>query len=151
MKDQTKLKEQFLDQLSKTPIVQIVCEKLSVSRATFYRWKIEDYEFTKKVNEAIFSGRLLVNDLAENQLIRAVKDRNLNAVFYWLRHHHEAYGNKIEIEAKINSLQDLTEDQRKLIEKALEYADFSLNTYAQQNLSDINQNNNQAGISSDCQ
>ena len=78
------LKEALLEQLRKTPIIQIACEKLNISRMSFYRWKQEDTEFAKKIEEALLDGQLLVNDLAESQLISAIKDRNMHAVMAWL-------------------------------------------------------------------
>ncbi len=87
----SKTKELFLEQLRKTPIVQIACEKVGISRMTFYRIKKRDATFAKHAQEAIDEGCLLVNDLAESQLINEVKDRNFAAIAYWLRHHHSAY------------------------------------------------------------
>ena len=45
--DQKKL---VVEQLKKNPIIQFVCERSGVSRATFYRWQKEDADFTKEVN-----------------------------------------------------------------------------------------------------
>ena len=35
-------KELLVEQLKKTPIVQVVCEKIGVSRASYYRWRKDD-------------------------------------------------------------------------------------------------------------
>lgn len=116
MKKSDQNKELFLEQLKKTPIVQIACEKLGISRASFYRWKAEDETFAKGVDEATLEGYLLVNDLAESQLITAVKDRNLSAVTYWLRHHHPVYANRLELDAKIKRDEGLSpEDEAQLL------------------------------------
>lgn len=116
MKKSDQNKELFLEQLKKTPIVQIACEKLGISRASFYRWKAEDEAFAKGVDEATLEGYLLVNDLAESQLITAVKDRNLSAVTYWLRHHHPVYANRLELNAKIKRDEGLSpEDEAQLL------------------------------------
>lgn len=131
MKKSDQSKKLFLEQLKKTPIVQIVCEKLSISRASFYRWKVEDSKFAKAVDEATFEGCLLVNDLAESQLIGAVKDRNLTAIMYWLRHHHKDYKNKLELEGTVNSIQELSPDQKALVKKALELTGINFQPYAE--------------------
>ena len=89
--DQKKAKELLIEHLRKTPIIQIAADKAEISRMTFYRWKKDDQEFSKSVDEAMQEGCLLVNDLAESQLISAIKDRNLQAVSYWLRFHHPSY------------------------------------------------------------
>lgn len=116
MKKSDQTKGLFLEQLKKTPIIQIACEKLGISRASFYRWKAEDPEFAKGTDEATLEGYLLVNDLAESQLITAVKDRNLSAVTYWLRHHHPVYANRLELNAKIKRDEGLSpEDEAQLL------------------------------------
>ncbi|NBV76554.1 hypothetical protein EBR66_00045 [bacterium] len=129
MKKTDQTKEALLEQLKKTPIVQIACEKLGISRWTFYRWKKEDAEFAKKVDEAIFDGRLLVNDLAESQLIGAVKDRNFAAIMYWLKHHHPSYRTKIQIEGELEIIEEMDSEQKKLVLRALELAKFTLNNH----------------------
>ena len=50
---QDKSKELIIEQLKKTPIVQIACEKSNVSRATYYRWREENAEFKKAAEELI--------------------------------------------------------------------------------------------------
>lgn len=127
LKKSDKLKEALLEQLKKTPIIQIACEKLNISRMSFYRWKQEDKEFAKKIDEALLDGQLLVNDLAESQLISAVKDRNMHAIMAWLKHHHPAYKTRIELEGRVNVIEELSPEQKELVRKALELADLTLN------------------------
>ena len=129
MKKTDQTKEALLEQLRKTPIVQIACEKLGISRWTFYRWKKEDPSFAKKVDEAILDGRLLVNDLAESQLIGAVKDRNFAAIMYWLKHHHPSYRTRIQIEGELEIIEEMDPEQKELVKKALELARISFNNY----------------------
>ena len=131
LKKSDKLKEALLEQLKKTPIIQIACEKLNISRMSFYRWKQEDKEFAKKVDEALLDGQLLVNDLAESQLISAVKDRNMHAIMAWLKHHHPAYKTRIELEGRVNVIEELTPEQKELVRKALALADLTLNGHEQ--------------------
>jgi len=131
LKKSDKLKEALLDQLKKTPIIQIACEKLNISRMSFYRWKAEDKEFAAKVDEALLDGQLLVNDLAESQLISAVKDRNMTAILAWLKHHHPAYKTRVEIEGTVNTIQELSPEQKELVKKALELANLTLNDHGE--------------------
>ena len=131
LKKSDKLKEALLDQLKKTPIIQIACEKLNISRMSFYRWKAEDKEFAAKVDEALLDGQLLVNDLAESQLISAVKDRNMHAIMAWLKHHHPAYKTRIELEGKVNVIEELSPEQKELVKKALELANLTLNSHGE--------------------
>lgn len=111
----------MLEQLKKTPVVQICCEKLGIARSTYYRWRDEDSEFAKQADTAMSDGVALVNDMAESQLLSAIRDRNISAIFYWLNHRHAAYNNKLEITAKIKDA-SLSEEQSQLIQKALRHA-----------------------------
>ncbi len=113
-----KEKVEFIEQVKKTPIIQVVCEKLGVGRATFYRWKSEDKEFSKQVDEAFMYGKLLINDLAESQLISSVKDKSMHAITYWLRHHHPEYSNTMTVKHAFDS-EELDDEQKEIIRKAL--------------------------------
>ncbi len=126
MKKSDQNKAMILEQLRKTPIVESACQKIGVSRMTFYRWKTDDKEFATKVDVAISEGRLLVNDFAELQLIGAVKDRNLTAILYWLKHHHASYKTRIEIEGQLNVIEELSPEQKEMVRKALSLAKLTL-------------------------
>jgi hypothetical protein len=120
MKDDKKLKQLSIEQLSKTPIVQVVCEKIGLPRTTFYRWKKNDPEFAEAAERAICDGRHLINDFAESQLINAIKNNNLTATIYWLNHNHKNYGNKIEIDGQLKTSNGrLTPEQEENIKQAL--------------------------------
>ena len=122
MKD-IKQKELFLEQLKKMPIIQIACKNSGISRATVYRWKKEDKEFAKSMNEAIFEGETFVTDMSESQLISMIKDKNFPAIQLWLRTHHPKYGNKIELlgNLKIEN-EPLTVGQQEIVRRALQLA-----------------------------
>ena len=122
-KRQAKNKALLLEILKKTPIVQIACEKAGVGRATYYRWRKEDAVFAKASDQSLLDGNLLVNDMAESQMMSAIKDKNMTAIIFWLKHHHPAYATKIEITAS-NKNQEivLSDEQKDLLNKALELA-----------------------------
>lgn len=116
-------KEQLVELLKKTPIVQVACEKTGVGRATFYRWKKEDKEFARVADEALLEGSLLVNDLAESQLMSAIRDKNITAIIFWLKYHHSAYATKVEVMAHIKqSVEELTPEQEAVVREALRLA-----------------------------
>jgi len=117
-----KNKELIVEQLKKTPIIQVVCEKLNVPRSSFYRWRKDDKDFSQKVDEALFIGKHLVNDLAESQLISAIKDRNMTAIIFWLKNHHKNYANKLELSGRIRTETKLTPEQEEEIKRALKLA-----------------------------
>lgn len=117
-----KQKQTLIEQLKKTPVVQLACEKLGVSRATFYRWRKEDVAFNKATEEAIGEGSSFINDIAESQLMNAIKDRNMTAIIFWLKAHHPAYGTKIELSGRLTTTEELTPEQEDIVRKALEIA-----------------------------
>ncbi|MDD5041973.1 MAG: phBC6A51 family helix-turn-helix protein [Candidatus Peribacteraceae bacterium] len=121
--DARKTREQaaLLEQLRKMPIIQVACEKAGVSRATYYRWRKEDDAFTTSADEALQDGVSLVSDMAESQLLTGIRNGNLGAVMYWLKHRNTNYNTKLEVTAKIKTQDEaLTPEQRALIEKAIE-------------------------------
>jgi len=118
-----KQKQMLLDQLKKTPIVEIACEKASVSRATYYRWRKENPEFAKMADEAIVDGESFINDMSESQIISLIKEKNWPAISFWLRHHHPKYANKIEVEANIKNIDaELSPEQQEIVKEALRLA-----------------------------
>ncbi|HRN70497.1 MAG TPA: phBC6A51 family helix-turn-helix protein [Candidatus Woesebacteria bacterium] len=120
---QIKAKQDLLEQLKKTPIVQVACQKINIGRATYYRWRHEDEEFSQKADEAIMEGALLVNDIAESQLMTAIKNQNLTAIIFWLKHHHPNYATKFEVTARLKAdNESLTPEQEALVTKALKLA-----------------------------
>jgi len=122
MKDK-KLKTDLIEKLRKAPIIQAACEKIGIGRATFYRWKKADQEFSKMVDEAIKEGLLFVNDIAESQLMSAIKDKNMTAIIFWLKHHHSTYTSKLEISGNITAEnKPLSPEQETLIKEALRLA-----------------------------
>jgi hypothetical protein len=116
---QKKQKELFVEQLKKTPIVQIVCERLDIGRSTFYRWERQDKKFAEECSKAILEGNYLISDLAESQLVSAIKDKNLSAITFWLKTHHPTYSPKLEVTNRNHESDKLTPEQEKSIRHAL--------------------------------
>ena len=106
-------------------------EKIGISRVTLYRWRAEDADFARAVDEAMLEGRLMVNDLAEGQLISAVKDRNFNAIAYWLRHNHAVYKTKIEIEGALKVIEEMSPEQAAITERLLNFARNAIGNHEQ--------------------
>jgi hypothetical protein len=117
-KRQSKNKVLLLEQLKKTPIVQIACEKAGVGRATYYRWRKEDAGFTQTSDQAFLDGSLLVNDMAESQLISGIKDKNMTSIIFWLKHHHPAYLTRVEISSGSQE-EKLSSEEQDSVKKAL--------------------------------
>jgi len=116
----------LLEHLRKLPIVQIACEKAGISRATYYRWRKEDPEFAQIADEALQDGIALVSDMAESQLLTQIRDGNLGAVMYWLKHRNANYNNKLEVTARIKQDNEaLTPEQEAAITEALKLASLT--------------------------
>ena len=121
-------KQAILENLQKIPIVQICCERSNVGRASYYRWRREDEVFAKAADESIRSGLALMNDLAESGLIAQLRDQNMSAIAFWLKHRHKAYKNKVEISGKIKTDNPvLTEEQQAIVDQALALAASGIN------------------------
>ena len=115
-----KQKQLFVEQLQKTPIIQLVCEKLEIGRTTYYRWRSTDMKFAAECDKAISEGQYLVNDLAESMLVNAIKDCNLSAIRFWLQNHHADYKNRVELSGTISTAcEELTKEQEVLVKQAL--------------------------------
>ncbi len=114
-------KELILEQLKKTPIVQLACEKIGIARATYYRWKNADGKFSILSQEAILEGSRLINDMAESQLLSSIRDGNMTGIIFWLKSHHPSYETRVEIrQAGIQANENLTKKQKEVIRRALE-------------------------------
>jgi predicted DNA-binding transcriptional regulator AlpA len=114
----------FLEEIRKVPIVQVACEKTGVSRNTVYRWKRDDKEFAKDLEEALIDGVNFVNDMSESQLLSLIKEKNFPAVRFWLNKRHPAYKDKMEVINK-HELPELTDSQKKTIKQALELSNIT--------------------------
>ncbi len=118
-----KIKDSFLEQLRKIPIVQVACEKTNISRNSVYRWRKEDKNFLEEMELALAEGEALVNDMSENQLLSLIRDKEFKAISFWLRHRNPKFREKVEITAKLeNSKEPLSSEQEALLKRALTLA-----------------------------
>jgi hypothetical protein len=119
---QEKTKQDIIVQLQKTPIIEYACKNTGLGRSTFYRWRKDDESFANEVDQALTKGRLLINDMAESQLISGIKDKNMTAIIFWLKHNHKNYSTKIELSGKLRTEHKLTPEQEEEIKRALNLA-----------------------------
>lgn len=132
-----KTQDQFFEELRKVPIVQVACEKTGLSRNTIYRWKKEDKEFSKKMDQAMADGVAFVNDMSESQLLTMIKEKNWSAISFWLKHRNDNYKSRIEITTK-EDFEELTPEQEKNVREALELASIT----ESKSIKNINENKN---------
>ncbi len=116
---QKREKDELIKQFEKIPIIQTACAKVGIGRATYYRWRKDDEKFAEMADEALREGVQLMNDLAESQLLSAIRDKNMTAIIYWLKNRHRAYSAKLELTGSIKTNDGtLTPEQQKLLDKA---------------------------------
>lgn len=125
-KRQEQEKSALLEQMRKTPVVQIACEKMGTGRTTYYRWRKEDPVFCEEADKALGEGKSLMNDMAESQLLSAVREGNMTAIIFWLKHHHGDYANRVEVTAKLAEQDPLNPEQEALIREAIRLAALPL-------------------------
>ncbi len=119
----TRNKALLIDQLRKTPIVQLACEKTGLGRASYYRWHKDDAEFAEAADLALSEGASLVNDMAESQLMAAIRDGNMTGIIFWLKHHHPTYATRVQIDGRLKvEDQTLTPEQEAVVQEALRLA-----------------------------
>jgi hypothetical protein len=116
-------KKLLLERLAKTPIVEVACKQAGVPRSNYYRWRKEDEEFAQACDDTIEQSAGLINDMAESQLISAIKEKNMTAIIYWLKHHHPTYAARLELNAHITTdRQELSPEQAEIVAQALRLA-----------------------------
>ena len=111
----------LIEQLKKTPIIEIACKKVGIGRATFYRWKKEDQDFAQRVEEALGEGLSMISDLAESKLIGAIQSENMGAIAFWLKAHHSTYRTRVELTTAEKPKEELTPEQAEIVKKALTF------------------------------
>lgn len=116
-------KRKMLTKLARLPIVEAACKQAGVPRSTYYRWRKDDPDFAAACDEAIEHSSDLINDMAESQLISAIKDKSMSAITFWLKHHHAAYRTRLEVNAHVDTVQqELTPEQATIVQEALRLA-----------------------------
>jgi hypothetical protein len=116
-----KFQDQFLAELVKVPIVQVACEKTGLSRNSVYRWRKEDKEFLKKMDDALCRRRCSCKRYERKPVAHAHQGKELSAISFWLRHRNDNYKNKLEITTKEDG-EELTPSQAKIVKQALKLA-----------------------------
>lgn len=122
MSKKNKIQNIFLEELKRVPIVLVACEKTGISRNSIYRWKKEDKDFSKVMDEALIEGEALVNDMSESQLLTLIKEKSWQAISFWLRHRNPRFRDKIEVTSKIEDSEELTPSQVEVVRQALKLA-----------------------------
>jgi hypothetical protein len=86
-----KHREKLLEELRKTPIVEIACRNANIGRTTFYEWYKRNRKFRAQADIALFGSRNVITDLAESKLINGVKEGRFQEIRFWLEHNSPTY------------------------------------------------------------
>ena len=65
-------KTKLIEELRKTPVIEVVCQRTGVGRTTYYRWLKQDKKFAEAAFEALDHGISMVNDMADSQMIQTI-------------------------------------------------------------------------------
>jgi len=122
MAKKNKIKNTFLEELKRVPIILVACERSGISRNSVYRWKKEDKDFSKSMDEALAEGEALVNDMSESQLLTLIKEKKWQAISFWLRHRNPRFREKLEVTSKVEDSGELTPSQIEVVHNALQLA-----------------------------
>lgn len=114
-----KEKQAFLEALAKQPIISVACERSGVSKATLHRWKAEDKEFAENVGKAMREGNNLISDIAKAQLASLIKDKNFQAIKFWLMSIDPDFKPTLEIEGEVTVVKELSPETQEKLKKAL--------------------------------
>lgn len=91
----------LIEQLRKMPIIGVACEKVGIHRSSYYRWLQDDKMFAKTARDARREGVQLVNDMAESMLLSQMKEGNITAMIFWLKHNNPTYETRIAVRPEV--------------------------------------------------
>lgn len=86
-----RLEQRLLEEIEKTENVSIACEKVGLSRQSFYRWKLTDPDFAEKVNLAMEMGNMSLCDLAQSKLVTNMNKGDQRAIEFHLKNRDPRY------------------------------------------------------------
>ena len=118
------LKESFIEVLKqRRGIVLIACREIGINPITFYRWQNSDPDFYKRTEEIRDAE---IGTIAEDQMCRAIINGDMNMVRFYLQARNRKYAQrqqiegKIEIETKVNPLEEKYQKIKQELENKLE-------------------------------
>jgi len=114
---QKKLKTTIIESLKKYPVIQAVCERVGISRATYYRWIQQSSNFKILAEKATTEGSQIINDMAEAKLFKQIQAENMTAIIFWLKYRNKNY--RVNIDSQTRIVHEPTPEQRKKATKAI--------------------------------
>ena len=84
-------RKKFLDTLRDFPIVSVAAKRSGIDKSQIYRWRKKDKEFSDEMDKCLIQGRDSINDLAESQVISAIRNGNERMTKFWLENNCKRY------------------------------------------------------------
>ena len=128
-----RVQKEFLSELKQIPVVQIACKKINVSRNSVYRWRKEDAEFAKEMDEAICEGEEVMSDLGQSQLLTLMKEKNFPAIKFWLSHRNPKFRKRVEVTTHVDPDTEMNEEQKVLEKNVIALSDEYTESYETEN------------------
>lgn len=117
-------KHKFLEEIKKTPIIEVACKNTGISRQTFYRWFKTLPGFEKEYLEAKNYGDSYINDVCESKQLQAIQNGKPWAIRRWQDHHDPTYMKKDNLRRNLNLIQRANKNIT--LEEALELAEGNI-------------------------
>lgn len=89
-----KTKNNLLQELEKSGNVYFSCHKIGINRSTYYRWFQDDKVFRKNAVWAIRQGKANNCDIAVQALMIKIKEKDMRAIEFYLKHNDSTYKTK---------------------------------------------------------
>ncbi len=86
-----RLEQRLIEEIEKTENVSSACERVGLSRNSFYRWMLTDPNFAEKVNLAMEMGNLSLCDLAHSKLVTNINKGDPRAIEFQLKNRDPRY------------------------------------------------------------
>lgn len=86
-----RVRDKFLEELRRVPVVRVACKNCGISHNTVYRWRKEDSKFKELMDQALNEGEDMINDLAESKLLTLINDEHFSAIRFWLTFRHPKF------------------------------------------------------------
>jgi len=102
--------------------VTAACKKMDISRDTFYRWKAEDEEWGKEIDDLVGRKRYEMNDFAEGKLYENINNGNITCLIFYLKTKHPDYKQKIDLSGEVTQNVKLSDDEKELLKQAIRFA-----------------------------
>jgi len=119
-----KVQDKFLAELERVPIIAFACEKVDISRNTYYRWCDEDLDFALAAQERLEIGVDFVNDHAQTNILNGIKSGDMGVSKWWLSRRHKDFRIPIIVNRHTDPRLERAEEEREMKETEKRLKEF---------------------------